>query len=318
LRGGPNILAFAPETEQGIQPLLYNVIVVGGSYAGMAAALQVARARRQVLVIDSGLRRNRFASHAHGFLGQDGTPPQEIAAGARAQLLAYPNVAWIDGAAVNAGDDGGSFSVEIEGGTRRQGRRLVIATGVVDTLPDVPGLAERWGTAVFHCPYCHGYELDRGTAGVLAYHPGSVHQAEVVADWGSTMFFTNGAGLDDEQAAALARRGVAVESEKVVEIAGAGPDIHLADGRVVSLVGLYVVSQTSVAGPIAHQLGCAFDDGMTGPIIRTDATKQTTVAGVFACGDAARSSGSVATAVGDGTAAGTAAHQSLIFDRALC
>lgn len=298
--------------------MLYDVIVVGGSYAGMAAALQVARARRQVLVIDSGLRRNRFASHAHGFLGQDGTPPQEIAARARAQLSAYPNVAWIDGAAVNAGDDGGRFSVEIEGGTSRQGRRLVLATGVVDKLPDVPGLAERWGTAVFHCPYCHGYELDSGTAGVLACHPLSVHQAEVVADWGSTVFFTNGASLDDEQAAALARRGVAVESEKVVEIAGAGSDIRLADGRVVRLVGLYVVSQTSVASPIAHQLGCAFDDGMTGPIIHTDATKQTTVAGVFACGDAARSSGSVSTAVGDGAAAGTAAHQSLIFDRALC
>jgi len=294
--------------------LPYDVIVVGGSFAGMAAALQIARTRRPVLVIDSGLRRNRFASHAHGFLGQDGTPPTEIAATARAQLLAYPNVTWIDGVAADACKDGDKFVVNLEDSAAQEGRRLVIATGVVDTLPDIPGLAERWGISVFHCPYCHGYELGDGTSGVLACHLQSIHQAEVVADWGPTVYFANGTILDDVQAASLARRGVTVETQKVTEIVGDGMNIQLADGRVVSLAGLYVVSQTNVASPIAAQLGCAFDHGPTGPIIRTDESKQTTVAGVFACGDAARSSGFLATAAGDGIAAGMAAHQSLIFE----
>lgn len=293
--------------------MLYDVIVVGGSYGGMAAALQIARARRQVLVFDSGQRRNRFASHAHGFLSQDGTPPGEIAAAARAQLLAYPNVTWIDSTAEQAGKKGDRFAVQVAGATPQEGRRLVLATGVVDQLPEIPGLAERWGKAVFHCPYCHGYELDGGPAGVLACHRLSVHQAEVVADWGPTVFFSDGVDLDEEQAAALAKRSVAVEPEKVVENFGDGAAIRLADGRVVEVAGLYVVSRTAMASPLAAQLGCAFDEGITGPVIQVDAMKKTTIDGVFACGDAARESGSVSLAVGDGAAAGATAHQSLIF-----
>lgn len=294
--------------------MLYDVIVVGGSFAGMAAALQIARTRRPILVIDSGLRRNRFAAHAHGFLSQDGTPPAEIAATARAQLLAYPNVTWLDGVAENARKDGDRFIVDVAGGASQEGRRLVLATGVVDTLPDVPGLAERWGTSVFHCPYCHGYELGGGTSGVLACHPLSIHQAEVVADWGPTIYFANGKPLNDEESAALAGRGVTVEAERIIEIFGEGMNIRLPDDRTINLAGLYILPHTSVASPIAAQLGCAFDDGMTGPIIRTDATKHTSVPGVFACGDTARASGFIATAAGDGVAAGMAAHQSLLFD----
>jgi thioredoxin reductase len=294
-----------------------DVIVVGGSFAGMAAALQLARARRRVLVIDAGQRRNRFAAHAHGLPGMDGAPPEEIAATARAQLLAYPTVDWLEGTAAGARKSGDGFAVDLAGLPAREGKRLVIATGVTDELPAVPGLAERWGKSVFHCPYCHGYEMTGGPAGVLACHPLSVHQAEVVADWGETIFFANGTPLDGEHAAALDRRGVAVEADRIVEIAGEiagdGADIRLADGRTIGLAGLYLLPKTAMASPIAAQLGCAVEDGMTGPFLRVDATMKTTVDGVYACGDAVRTSGFIHFALSDGAVAGVGAHQSLIY-----
>ena len=145
--------------------MLNDVIILGGGYAGMAAGLQVARARRRVLVLDAGLRRNRFASHSHGFLGQDGKDPGDIARQARDQLMAYPSVTWIEEEAVAASAEVNGFTVTLRGGRVEVGRRLVLATGVQDIYPDVPGLRERWGKKVFHCPYCHGYELD-GLLGV--------------------------------------------------------------------------------------------------------------------------------------------------------
>jgi thioredoxin reductase len=136
----------------------------------------------------------------------------------------------------------------------------------------------------------------------------------LIPDWGKTTFFTNETfELDADQAARLELRGVCVEREAVVAITGARADVQLRDGRTVLLDGLFTASTTKLASPLAEQLGCAFDDGPLGRFIRTDATKETTVAGVFACGDAARAAGSISFAVGDGAAAGAAAHQSLIF-----
>ena len=293
----------------------YDVIVIGGSYAGLAAGLQLARARRRVLVVDAGIRRNRFAGASHGFLTQDGTSAAEIAAKGRSQLLAYENVQWLSGEATRAEAADGGFRVVIEAAGREEtGRRLVLALGVKDHLPDIPGLEERWGRSVFHCPYCHGYELDRGRIGVLAASPKSLHHAMLLPDWGSTTFFLNGAFTPDaEQAEQLRRRGVMVVEGIVDRLEGDGATLVMRDGRVFALDGLFTLSRTSIASPIAGQLGCAFDDGPTGAVIRTDPIKATTVPGVFACGDAARMAGSVSLAVGDGAMAGMAAHQSLIF-----
>lgn len=292
----------------------FDIIVVGGSYSGIAAALQIARARRNVLVIDAGIRRNRFANATHGFLGQDGRSPAAVAADARTQLMAYPTVTWIGTTTKLARNDGHSFSIETADGQIYDAKRLVLATGITDELPDIPGLKERWGKSVFHCPYCHGYELDNGRLGVLATSPLSIHQALLVPDWGTTTFFTNGAfEIDSEQADVLAARGVTLEKELVIEVTGDRADVKLQDGRTVTLDGLFTLPRTRPASPLAEQLGCAFDDGPLGPFIQTDATKQTTVPGVFACGDAARAMGSVSFAVGDGALAGASAHRSLIF-----
>jgi thioredoxin reductase len=293
--------------------MMFDAIVVGGSFAGISAALQLARARRSIAVIDAGKRRNRFASTSHGFLGQDGRAPGDIIADARTQLLAYPTVEWVDGEAGTAAGEADRLSVET-GSATLEARRLILATGVTDELPGIFGLAERWGKGVFHCPYCHGYELGGGEVGVLAVSPMSMHHALMLPDWGRTTFFLNGTFEPDEgQMAELEKRGVSVEREPIERIAGAHADVELRDGRVVRLNGLFTVTRTKPSSPLAEQLGCAAEEGPIGPFVRTDGFKETSVPGVFASGDAARAMGSVAFAVADGAMSGASAHQSLMF-----
>jgi thioredoxin reductase len=293
---------------------LNDAIVIGGSYAGLSAALQLARARRRVLVIDAGVRRNRFASASHGFLGQDGREAGAIAAEGKAQLLAYPNVRWLDATVSRAEAQGDGFHVTTADGRTEQARKIVIATGVVDELPAIEGLAQRWGRSVFHCPYCHGYELDNGRIGVLASSALSMHHALMLPDWGQTTLFLNDAFTpDEEQRAALAARGVAVEPGLIARLVDTAT-VELRDGRRVVMDGLFTLSRTHLASPVAGQLGCALDEGPTGSFIRADAMQATSVPGVFACGDAARAAGNVAISVGAGAMAGAAAHRSLMFD----
>lgn len=295
------------------ESLPFDVVVIGGSYAGISAAMQLARARCRVLVVDAGLRRNRFAAASHGFLGQDGRAPGAIAADGKRQLLAYPRVQWLDGEAALAEQMQDEFLVRMRSGEEMRTRLIVLATGVVDELPEVPGLAERWGKSIFHCPYCHGYELGLGRIGVLAVNPMSLHQATMLPDWGTVTLFTNEAiELDDAQREALAGRGVLIEPQRVAGIVDAAT-IQLTDGRRVVMDGLFTASRTRMSSPIAEQLGCTLEEGPIGTYIYTDAFKATSVKGVFACGDAARVVGNVAFAVGDGAQAGVAAHQALLF-----
>lgn len=292
--------------------MLYDVIIVGGSYAGLSAGLQLARARRKVLVIDAGQRRNRFAATSHGFLGQDGQAPDVIAAEGRSQLMEYPTVTWVQDSVVQAAVEQGGFSVRTQCNGEFQAKRLILATGVVDELPAIEGVKERWGTRVFHCPYCHGYELDQGRIGVLAASPLAMHHALMLPDWGTTTLFTNGVFTPDaEQQAQLDRRGVTVEPGGVVRLSGERADVELVDGRVIPLDGVFTMSRTHIS-PLAQQLGCELADGPTGAYLHTNETRQTSVAGVFACGDTSLAAGSVALAVAEGVRAGVGAHFSLI------
>jgi len=290
----------------------HDVIVIGGSYAGMAASLQLLRAYRSVLVIDAGLRRNRFASHSHGFLGQDGVDPAEIAGTARRQLEAYPTLTWIDGTAETASGGKDAFLVTTAAGDHR-GRRLLLATGVSDELPAIEGLAERWGASVFHCPYCHGYELNRGRIGVIATGPMSLHQAQLIPEWGDVTFLVNEAlTLDDAARDDLSARGVVIEETPVARLDGHA-DVLLADGRRLPFAGLFTATRNAPATSIASSLGCEIEETPFGTQIRTDAMKETSVPGVFACGDVARVPHSVSLAVGDGAWAGAGIHRSLVF-----
>lgn len=295
---------------------MFDVIVVGGSFAGLSAAMQLARARRKVLLVDAGLPRNRFADASHGFLGQDGKAPARIIQEAACQVAAYPTVEMARGEVLAARPAPGGFAVTLAGGRNALARRLILATGVTDVLPDLPGLKERWGASVLHCPYCHGYEHRDRPLGVLASHPMSAHQAALIPDWGPTTLFTQGQfEPDEEQRALLEARGVVIERSPVVALLGDAPDLEaarLADGRTVALHGLFVAPAQRMASPLAEALGCAFDDGPLGPIIRTDAFKATTVPGVFAAGDAARPMQNATLASADGVLAGVGAHHSLV------
>lgn len=296
---------------------MYDVIIIGGSYAGLSAAIQLGRARRKVLIIDEGLRRNRFAAHSHGFITQDGVDPAVIAAKAREQVLNYPTITWLSARADSAqklttsGMDAG-FEV-LAKGARHQSRRLLLATGVKDLLPAIEGLSERWGKAVFHCPYCHGYELNQGPIGVIAGSELSMHHALMLPDWGPTTLLLNDAFTPDaEQLAALTARGTTLERCPISAITGHA-DIELNDGRVLFFAGLFAMAPFELASPIATDLGLEMEQGPLGATIKTDVMKETSLPGVFACGDAARPIASVALAVGDGNLAGAGVHRSLMF-----
>ncbi|TWI45003.1 thioredoxin reductase [Pseudoduganella flava] len=298
---------------------MFDAIVVGGGFAGLSGALQLARARRRVLLVDAGEPRNRFAASAHGFLGHDGKPPHQIRAEGRAQLAAYPTVAFADGVAADAQAVDGGFVVAFdtaEGRREERGRRLLLATGVRDELPPLPGMTERWGHTVIHCPYCHGYEVAGRTLGILGGDPMTAYKAAIIPDWGPAILFTQGEEVAAEQVAVLAARGVTIERTPVVALLGGAPEleaVRLADGRQVALGALFVSPRTQPASPLAAQLGCAFDDGPFGPVLRVDDTKRTTVPGVFAAGDVAAAMHSGILAAAAGALAGVHTHHSLVF-----
>jgi thioredoxin reductase len=164
----------------------HDAIVIGGSFAGLSAAMYIARARRSVCVIDTGAPRNRFATQSHGFLAQDGSEPGAMLATARSQVAEYPTATFIDGEAVSAATTPHGFSVALATGEVRESARLVLAFGISDELPAIPGLVERWGKSVLHCPYCHGFEFSGQRLGVLNVSPMSIHQAMLIAEWGPT------------------------------------------------------------------------------------------------------------------------------------
>lgn len=295
----------------------YDAVVVGGNFAGLSAAMQLARARRRILLVDAGEPRNRFAQAAHGFLGQDGVPPAQIMREGLRQLSAYPTVDFHAGRCVAAGGELDGFALALDDGASVEARRLVLACGVADTLPALPGLAERWGRTVLHCPFCHGYEVADRPLGVLATGPLAAHQAQLVAGWGPTTLFMQGeVDPDAESAASLARSGVTIEPVPILELIGEAPGIsavRLADGRTQPISALFIAPQTRPAGGLVEQLGCQLEDGPTGPYVRTDERRATSVTGVFAAGDAVLPMHNATLASASGVIAGVGAFQSLIF-----
>jgi len=295
----------------------YDAIVIGGSYAGLSGAMQIARSGRPVCIIDSGQPRNRFAAHSHGFFGQDGQRPAQMIAQARADLVRYPNVTFLNARAAAATQEESGFHVTTEAGETLHAKKLLLAYGVVDILPDISGLKARWGITALHCPYCHGYEVKGERLGVLSVGSFSAHQALLISDWGPVTFFLNGQPYPDERTLAkLAERGVKLETGMVTALEGESPalsGVRVEDGCLIPLDALFLGSRTRFSSDIAAQLGCATEEGMQGPLLQTDAFKQTTVPGVYAAGDITPRIANASMAAADGVFAGACLHQSLIF-----
>ncbi|KAA9002235.1 NAD(P)/FAD-dependent oxidoreductase [Stenotrophomonas cyclobalanopsidis] len=291
-----------------------DVLIVGGSYAGIAAGLILARARRPVTIIDSGLPRNRAASHSHGVPGQDGISGAELLKNARQQLLDYPTVRWLQGEVVHAQSTVEGVEVRTADGQVLAARKLLLATGIADRLPELPGLAERWGSTVLHCPYCHGYEVGGGAIGLLGGHPMSAAKATLFADWGNVTFFSQGLPISDEEHAAMQQRGVQIESTPVVGVQGEQPtwlEVELADGRRIAQRALFVPAMQQMATPLVQQLGCALVESPLGVLLGVDMMKQTSVANVYAAGDAT-TVGNITLAMAEGVRAGIGVHHALV------
>ncbi len=295
----------------------HDAIIIGGSFAGLSAAMYIARARRSVCIVDTGSPRNRFAAHSHGFFAQDGSEPGTMLATARSHVAAYPTATFIEAEAMSAERKPDGFSVKLATGEVLESTKLVLAFGISDELPAIPGLAERWGSSVLHCPYCHGYEFSGQRLGVLNVSPMSLHQAMLIAEWGPTTLYLNGDCEPDQATLAeLRERGVSIEPAPVSAFHGDGARlsaIELADGRMSAVDALYLGPRTRLNSEIAQQLGCEMDEGPLGSFIRTDATKMTTVSGVYAAGDITRAAHNLTWASADGVTAAMAVHRSLIF-----
>lgn len=208
----------------------YDVVVIGGGAAGLSGALALARARRSVLVVDAGSPRNAPASHAHNYLGREGIPPLELLAIGRAEAADY-GAETVRGEVVSATrlPDGGFRVVQADGGVT-EARRLLVTTGIVDELPPVDGLTERWGKEVLHCPYCHGYEVRDRPVGILALSPMAVHQALLWRQWTDdvVLFRHEQADFGDEEYEQLAARGISV-------VDGTVTGLEVADDRLTGV-----------------------------------------------------------------------------------
>ena len=298
--------------------MLMDVLIIGGSFAGLSAAMPLIRARRNVLVLDTKMPRNRYARASHGVFCLDGNAPDDIQAKALAQLKQYPTFSYKEDEAKIIDVTDAGFAVATSAGAVYRAKKVILAFGIQDQLPDIPGVRKFWGRSVIHCPYCHAYELSSGPLGVLATQDISLHQASMVSEWGATTLFTQGKFRPQgEHAETLQRQGVRIEDTPVVAVDGEGDQIsavRLKDGRHVALQGLFVAPTLEVKSPLIDSLALRLKDTPTGTFVEVDEFKESSVKGVFVAGDLSNPMQNATFAIASGTMAGIAAHRALIFN----
>jgi thioredoxin reductase len=299
---------------------MLDALIIGGSNAGLSAALVLGRARRKVLLLDSGQARNTPSPEVHSFLTRDGTPPAELRRIAYEQLRPYTTVSLQFDSALSAQQDGKGFAVTTASGATHRARALLLATGVRDELPPVPGLAERWGRQVLHCPYCHGWEVRERRLAVLANAPWAAQYALTIRGWSDdvTLLTDGPAALADEERQRLLRHGVVVDERPLAVLADGSEGllrIQFADGGAAEYAALFYRSRQRQASDLAQQLGCALDAPMPGvELIRVDANGQTTVSGVYAAGDATNVMQQAIIAASEGLVAAGAINRALLME----
>lgn len=302
----------------------WDAIIIGGGAAGLSAAMMLGRARRRVLVLDAGEPRNRFASHMHGVLGHDGLPPAELLRRGREEVAQY-GVEVSPDRATRVGISGGVVQVTTEAGDSLFGRRLLVTTGLVDRLPDVPGLAARWGKDAFACPYCHGYEVRDRRIGVLATSELTLHQAQLLRQWSDRItFFGHGAGeLPADLRRRLGARGVVIEEEAVSRVLvddDAISGVELTGGRVVPIDALVTASTMVPGDGFLAGLDLERTGTPMGEFLTVDRMQRTSNPLIHAAGNVSNPGGAVPAAVAEGAMAGSAINWALVeedFDRAI-
>lgn len=295
----------------------YDVVVVGGGAAGLTAALTLARSRRRVVVIDAGEPRNAPAAHLHSFLSRDGTPPAELLAAGRQEVVGYGGEV-IQGRARGIDRVGErEFVVRRDGGPDLTTRSVLVATGLRDELPEIPGVCERWGNDVLHCPYCHGYEVRDAPIGVLGgeNRPFTLHQTSLVRQWSAdVVFFPNRIALDAEERERLTARGIRIIEGEVARLVVQDDQlrgVELADGQVVPRAAVFVGPRFVPHDELLTGLGCEVGENGW---IAVAATGSTSVPGVWAAGNVVDSPAQLITAAGAGSVAAVALNHYLLAE----
>jgi thioredoxin reductase len=293
----------------------YDVAVIGGSAAGLSAALVLSRARRKVLVVDGGAPRNAPAAHMHGFLSRDGLEPGELLAVGRGEVEAYGGE-LVGGTVTEVVPNGrAGFWLLLSDGRRLASRRVLVATGLSDEMPDIEGLTERWARDVLHCPYCHGWEVRDQRLGVLGGTPEAVRYAQIVRQWADdVVYFTSADSLTARERAQLVARAIGVVEGTVLRVVVTDDHLHgveLDDGRLVPRDAVFVPPRFVPNNKLLVGLGCDLDESGW---VTIDQTGRTSVPGVWAAGNVANPRAQVITAAGEGSAAAIAMNADLVDD----
>ncbi|MFF4593678.1 NAD(P)/FAD-dependent oxidoreductase [Amycolatopsis sp. NPDC001319] len=301
----------------------YDVVVVGGGAAGLSGAVALARSRRSVLVVDAGEPRNAPAGHVHNYLARESTPPGELLAAGREEVVGYGGEI-VDGAVTSAvALDGGGFTVALADGRTTRARRLLVATGLVDELPNVPGVAERWGRDVLHCPYCHGWEARDQAIGVLATNAMAVHQALMWRQLSDdVVVFRHTAAFDEEQLAQLSARGIRVVDGEVTALRvedDALTGVVLRSGAVVARDAVVVAPRFTARADVLVSLGLEpveleVDGHVIGSSVPADANGATSVPGVWVAGNVTDMKSQVVVSAAAGLTAGAVINGDLVAE----
>ena len=300
----------------GDNSMSFDVIIVGGSYSGLAAAMAVGRALMKVLIIDDGKPCNRQTPYSHNFITQDGVPPAEISSIAKRQVEKYDTVQFFAGSATRGSRTDNGFQIEVATGEKFKARKLIFASGIKDIMPAIPGFNECWGISVLHCPYCHGYEVRNQKTGILANGEDAMELAAMIRNWTNDLtLYTNGrSALSGEQAGILEKHGIkTVENEidRLEHQDGQLQHVVFSNGSESPLIALYSRNRFEQQCQIPLSLDCEMtEDGY----IRVDQFQETTIQGVYACGDNVTRMRTVANAVAMGTTAGMTASKKLIVE----
>ena len=294
----------------------FDIIIVGGSYSGLAAAMAIGRALKTVLIMDDGKPCNRQTPHSHNFITHDGKQPAEIATLAKKQMEIYDSVEFFNGMAATGRKTKAGFEIQAESGEIFETRKLIFASGIRDILPGIDGIAACWGITVLHCPYCHGYEIRNEKTGILGNGESGFDLSRLISNWTNNLtLFTNGySTLTAEQSGKLENHQINIIEEKIEKLDhnnGYLQNIIFKNGTKFSVKALYASGKFEQHCTIPQSLGCAVtDEGY----IQVDPFQETTIAGIFACGDNTTRMRTVANAVAMGTTAGMTASRKMILE----
>lgn len=294
----------------------FDVIIVGGSYSGLAAGMALGRSLKKVLIIDSGKPCNQQTPYSHNFLTQDGKTPKEIAQLGKLQVELYKTVHFVEGLAAGGKKTQNGFQIETDSGESFEAKKLIFATGIRDIMPQIKGFAECWGISVLHCPYCHGYEVRHQKTGILGNGEYGYEFSRLISNWTDDLtLFTNGKStLSKDETQKLMGKGIKIVESEIAElqhVEGHLKQLVFKDGSVAALKAIYAHIPFEQHCPIPESLGCELtEEGY----ISVDGQQMTSVEGVYACGDNTTRMRTVSYAVAMGATTGMMLNKKMVLD----